>query len=185
MFEAAMALILEVGTQKTTLKEIGERAGYSRGLASARFGSKDRLFVKLADRCRRLWIEELQAAGEGKEGIAVLLSRLDAIAAFADEHPDEARVMYVLWFESVGAPSEIQSSLARFHRQAREDIKALAMETKIVSGRDAQARAERFAIRFCGTLFGLCYQWLVDPDAIDIRRNIDEIREELLARTER
>ena len=30
MFEAAIKLFIEKGTQKTTLKEIGEMAGYSR-----------------------------------------------------------------------------------------------------------------------------------------------------------
>ena len=39
MFEAAIELINERGTAKTTLKDIGEHAGYSRGLASYRFGS--------------------------------------------------------------------------------------------------------------------------------------------------
>ena len=38
MFDAAVQLINERGTAKTTLKDIGEVAGYSRGLASYRFG---------------------------------------------------------------------------------------------------------------------------------------------------
>ncbi|MEJ2533610.1 MAG: TetR family transcriptional regulator, partial [Halioglobus sp.] len=36
MFEAAIRLINERGTQKTTLKDIGELAGYSRGMANYR-----------------------------------------------------------------------------------------------------------------------------------------------------
>jgi len=47
MFDAAMQLIVEQGTHATTLKAVGERAGYSRGLASSRFGSKDALFGQL------------------------------------------------------------------------------------------------------------------------------------------
>ena len=172
-------VVLEVGTQRTTLKEVGERAGYSRGLANPRFGSKDGLFVKLANRCRRRWIDELQRAAVGKQGLDVLLSRFDAMDAFAAQYPDEARVMYVLWFESVGARSEINASLARFHQQARADIKALALDAGLVSGTGAEDRAERYATRFCGTSFGLCYQWLVNADAIDIRRNIADIKEEV------
>ena len=42
MLEAAIRLIIERGTAGTTLREIGERAGYSRGLASYRFGNKVR-----------------------------------------------------------------------------------------------------------------------------------------------
>ena len=50
MFEAAIELINERGTAKTTLKDIGEHAGYSRGLASYRFGSKDGLWMELFDK---------------------------------------------------------------------------------------------------------------------------------------
>jgi AcrR family transcriptional regulator len=34
MLEAAMDLVLEYGTDRTTLAMIGEKAGYSRGLAT-------------------------------------------------------------------------------------------------------------------------------------------------------
>jgi len=182
MFEAAKQLILEVGSQKTTLKEIGEKAGYSRGLANARFGSKDKLFAKLTDQCRRHYVGEILAAADGKDGIYVLISRLDGIASYAKKYPDEARVMYTLWFESVGVPSEINANLARFHEQAREDIKNITIEVKLISGRDRDAKAHRYATRFCGVMFGLCYQWLVNPDAVDIQKNIEDIKNEILSK---
>ena len=37
MFEVAIDLVNERGTAKTTLKDIGEQAGYSRGLARNQF----------------------------------------------------------------------------------------------------------------------------------------------------
>jgi len=40
MADAAVALICERGAAATTLSDIGVLAGYSRGLASYRFGSK-------------------------------------------------------------------------------------------------------------------------------------------------
>ncbi len=43
MLDAAVALIVELGPASTSLKEIGLMAGYSRGLAGQRFGSKDKL----------------------------------------------------------------------------------------------------------------------------------------------
>lgn len=55
MLDAAMALILERGTHNTTLREIGELAGYSRGLASNRFGSKDELFAELIQVFNERW----------------------------------------------------------------------------------------------------------------------------------
>ncbi|MEM9838115.1 MAG: helix-turn-helix domain-containing protein [Pseudomonadota bacterium] len=179
MLKAALELVLEVGTQKTTLKEIGERAGYSRGLAQAKFGSKDQLFVRLADDCRRLWLREIRRHGDGKFGLDALMSRLDATVSFADNSADETRVMYTLWFESVGSHSEIRTSLARFHRQARDDIQTLALAGGLFKGDHAAAQAEGFAVRFCGTIFGMCYQWIVAPDAINLRDAAADLRRDM------
>ena len=44
MLEAAVELIVDRGPAATSLKEVGLKAGYSRGLAGQRFGSKDKLF---------------------------------------------------------------------------------------------------------------------------------------------
>ena len=44
MLEAAVQLICDRGPDRTTLKDVGEKAGYSRGLAGYRFGSKPGLF---------------------------------------------------------------------------------------------------------------------------------------------
>ena len=51
----AIELVNERGTAKTTLKDIGEGAGYSRGLASYRFGSKDGLWMELFARFDEIW----------------------------------------------------------------------------------------------------------------------------------
>lgn len=182
MLDAARDLIVKVGTQKTTLKQVGEQAGYSRGLAHARFGSKDVLFVKLSNRCRKIWIEQLQKAASGKSGLRAFISRLDAIAAFAEEHPKVAKAMYILWFESVGTTSQINTSLSRFHDDARNDIKTLALESGLISGRNASARAERYAVQFCGTMFGICYQWLVNEDQVDIVAHIKDMKREIRTR---
>ena len=50
MLDAAIELILEHGTDKTTLAAIGEKAGYSRGLATYRFGSKAGLYDEVTRR---------------------------------------------------------------------------------------------------------------------------------------
>ena len=179
MLDAAQELILEVGTARTTLKEIGERAGYSRGLANARFGSREVLFIRLANRSRRQWLATLSQAQGQKTGLAALESRLDAILDYLERHPNEARVMYILWFEAVGAPSEINSSLSRFHKQAREDILQLVQEAGLIPSGADDGWGHRYAARFVGVIFGLCYQWLVNPDAVDFNKHMAELKAEL------
>lgn len=180
MFEAAEALILELGTAKTTLKEVGERAGYSRGLAHSRFGNRETLFLKLADRCRHMWLEELQKAAGYSTGLAAFLTRLDAIVNYASRYPDKARVMYILWFESVGSPTAMKSSLAQFHQQARDDIRDLIVAAKSEGEVADDVDPEHFALHFTATVFGLCYQWLVNPEALDIPQMMAGIKRQML-----
>src|SRR5258706_12229442 len=49
LLDAATQLIAEQGFSKTTLAQIGAKAGYSRGLVNERFGSKGELVKVLAD----------------------------------------------------------------------------------------------------------------------------------------
>ncbi len=180
MFEAAEELILEVGTQKTTLKEVGERAGYSRGLANARYGNKETLFLKLSERCLGMWRDELQRRAGSKRGLQALITRMDAIVSYALHHSEDARVMYILWFESVGSSSEMKQGLARFHQQARDDIQNL-VEEAMGAGEIAQDNnAQLFAMHFTSTMFGLSYQWSVNPQAMNIEQQVSGIKHQLM-----
>ncbi|MEM1114745.1 MAG: TetR/AcrR family transcriptional regulator, partial [Pseudomonadota bacterium] len=180
MFDATEALILEVGTQKTTLKEVGERAGYSRGQAHARFGSKEELFLRLADRCRNIWLEELDLAAGNKRGLAAFLSRMDAMVSYANRYPSDARVMYILWFESVGSPSAMKTGLSRFHAQAREDIQHLIEQARQAGEVAEDIDPAEFAMHFTSTLFGMSYQWVVNPSAVEPFPLINAIRRQML-----
>lgn len=68
MFNAAMQLISEQGATRTTLKDICERAGYSRGLATYRFGSKDNFLQELLTHFNHAWVDQLRSHLEGKRG---------------------------------------------------------------------------------------------------------------------
>lgn len=168
MFEAAIKLIIEHGTQKTTLKEIGEMAGYSRGLANYRFGSKDGLMLELFARFDERWKKHLKSYVEDKAGIAGIKSAADALRDFLKLEPDYMRAMYILWYESLGHDSEIKTRLADHHRVYREDatrwIRRGIEDGEISSSVDA----EQFAVQYCAFIFGTVYQWLVDAAALDL-----------------
>ena len=87
MLDAAKQLLLELGLEKTTLAAIGERAGYSRGLASYRFGSKAGLFDELCKSISRQWLDYLGARVGAQNGIAAMCTALDTFFAFISEYP--------------------------------------------------------------------------------------------------
>jgi AcrR family transcriptional regulator len=133
----------ERGYEKTTLAAIGEAAGYSRGLATHLFGSKADLFAQvirwISEKLRR----EVEPALRERGGVDALFAFVDAHRQFADQNPGMTRALYVLWFQSLIV-----------------DIIEQGIAEGTVRG-DADANAE--AIQFCGALFGLGLQWLIDP----------------------
>src|SRR5258708_34117815 len=74
MTQAAIALLIERGVQGTTLAAIGERAGYSRGLVTHRFGSKAGLLAQVHASIAPSWVPSVQA----EDGKAVGTTALDA-----------------------------------------------------------------------------------------------------------
>lgn len=168
MFIAAIELINERGTQKTTLKDIGERAGYSRGLAHSRFGSKEGFMDQLFTRFDGRWKVHLGGYVKGKTGIAAIKAAALSLRDFLAEESDYMRAMYVLWYESLGHESTMREKLADHHRVYREDATRW-IQDGIDSGEiDPDIDAEQFAVQYCAFVFGVVYQWLVNADAVDL-----------------
>lgn len=168
MFKAAIDLINERGTQKTTLKEIGERAGYSRGLAHSRFGSKDGFLNQLFVSFDARWKAHLNRFVGDKTGIAAVKAAANALRQFLGEESGYMRAMYVLWYESLGHESKIRRKLADHHRIYREDATRWIQEGIDNGEIDPVVNAEQFAVQYCAFIFGVVYQWLVDGDALDL-----------------
>ncbi len=170
MLEAGIRLLIDHGPQKTTLKEVGELAGYSRGLASYRFGSKEGLFREILSVGRRQWAAELTRVVGEKQGLQALLAATEAFRNFLLNAPDQYRAMLILWYESIGQSSAVTAKLREQHAAQRRDVKSW-VEQGIASGDiDPDVDAELFAATFCSVVYGTAYQWQVNPAALDLDR---------------
>jgi AcrR family transcriptional regulator len=168
MFEAAINLINERGTAKKTLKDIGELAGYSRGLASYRFGSKDGLWMELFDKFDQLWKEHISGYVAGKTGLEALQSAILAQRDIFKKESGYLRAMYILWYESLGQESDIRASLARHHQIYRRDVARWIQQGIAEGDMSDSVDPHGFAAVYCATMFGSIYQWVVSSDALDI-----------------
>ena len=161
--EAAVALMGERGYEKTTLAAIGEAAGYSRGLATHLFGSKPDLFAQvirwISEKLRR----EVEPALAGRGGVDALIAFVDAHRRFGDQNPGMTRALYVLWFQSLIADSPMRDAAIEDLLGHRDRIRRI-IEQGIADGTvRANAEPNAEAIQFCGEVFGLGLQWLIDP----------------------
>lgn len=182
MLDAAVRLIVERGAAGTTLKEVGEAAGYSRGLAGHRFGSKANMFSFIVRSVGEEWLRELGQAVENKVGLDAILAATDAHYRFVEEEADRIRAFYILWFNSIGPDVEFKQVIANVHARRQTDVEAW-LRRGVEAGTvrpDIDVRA--IADQFCATIIGIVYQWLVTPDATDsIERLHDGLKQQMIS----
>lgn len=168
MFNAAMMLISEDGANRTTLKDICEQAGYSRGLANYRFGSKEVFLQELLGHFNRAWVEELRSYTDGRTGLDAFIHAVDALEHFLSEYHRYMRGGYIIWYESIGGDNEVRRQLKHNHEAYRRDVKRWLQQGVDEGSVAASVDADQFAIFYCSFVFGTIYQWLVNPEAIDL-----------------
>ncbi len=179
MARAAVALICERGAAATTLKDVGVRAGYSRGLAGYRFGSKAGLWSFLVHTIGEEWLAELRRAAAGTSGLTTLHAALDAHRRMLLESPQRIRAFYMLWFDSVGPDPALRAQIARIHERRRLDVEQWIDAGVRDGGVRADADVRAVADQFVSQIVGIVYQWLVaDPDTPD-RARVNELHADL------
>ncbi len=109
---------LPVERQKLTQ---GECAGYSRGLASNRFGSKETLFSFLVRDINEKWAAELRRFVGKNTGRAAIEGALDAAEFFLLNRTRQMQAMYILRFESISSYPPVRRRLAANHIAYRKD----------------------------------------------------------------
>jgi AcrR family transcriptional regulator len=176
MLEAAVQLVTRHGCEKTTLRMIGQAAGYSRGLVSHRFGSKAGLFRALMEWISERWRRELDPAVAGRSGVDALSAFLDAHGRFAQEWPEGVRALFVLWFQAINPESELRAVMLEEQARVRAQVAAWMRSGIAAGGVRAETQVALQAAQFCGTLYGITYQWLLDPERIHLGDLLEELK---------
>ena len=179
MVNATIELLNTLGMAGTTLIAIGERAGYSRGLATHHFGSKAGLFRKVLKRITAVWTEELENNLRGRDGLEALLAALDAHRDHMLHFPRHARAMNILWSAAFDPASEFKPNVIEFHRLQRANAAAWVKAGQASGEIRADIDAVGFAEQFYASLLGLNYQWLVNP-GIDLKTSVDTLKHNIV-----
>lgn len=171
LLEAAASLIAERGYDQASLAAIGDRAGYSRGLVTARFGTKENLLNVLLDRITADWAEHEVLPGlEGLSSLDAMMKYLDDVAAQWRKDPIPVAALWSLAFEALRATSPLRERFVPFHRgvvaTVRGYIAAGIEDGSIRSDLDPVMEAKFYT----ATMRGIVYHWL-------LLRNDDEVQD--------
>ncbi len=162
LMDAAIELIVKVGINGTTLQAVGELAGYSRGLATHRFGSKAGLFGKVLQEASVDWLDRVQVAVGERVGVDALMAATDAAEVFIRERPEEVRAMYLLWFLSIDPSADYKSNIAIVHKAQRRDVAQWVKAGQTAGTVDPDLDPMRVAEQYAASMAGIIYQWLAN-----------------------
>jgi AcrR family transcriptional regulator len=170
---AAAELVVEEGVHSLTLARVGERAGYSRGLVTHYFGSKQTLLQRLAYATQSGFVPGLDGMPPGLDR---LLRLIDGYVGALGQLRMPNRAFLLLWAEAATA-----ADLARIFRERDEAFRADLREdvdAGIAGGTiRPDAAAEETAVAVLAQLRGIGLQRLVDSPAVDterLRRSVTE-----------
>jgi AcrR family transcriptional regulator len=165
---AAAELIAETGPSGVTLANIGERAGYSRGLATHHFGSKGAMMQRLVDSVSTDFRREVFAVSATDsafdEAMGLVRTYFHAL-----QHPRPAnRARLVLWADAVAAGStDVRSAILASDREFRDEL-TNRIERGVATGEFAGSVDPRaLATVIIGMLRGVALQSMLD-DGVDL-----------------
>ena len=171
LLNAAAELVVEDGVHALTLARVGQRAGYSRGLITHHFGSKQALLERLAQATQQGFVPGL---GGLPPGLDRLLGLIDGYIGATGQLRMLNRAFLLLWAEAATAPELARIFRERdeaFRADLRADVNAGIADGVIAPG----VRAEDVAVAVLGQLRGIGLQRLVDAAAVDteqLRRSV-------------
>ncbi|MEY2397736.1 MAG: hypothetical protein QOJ00_910 [Actinomycetota bacterium] len=169
LIDAAIALIAERGYDRTTLAAIGERAGYSRGLVTQRFGNKENLLWAILRQILGRWsTHAMQPRVAEQVGVPALQTILAAYLDACDKGPDRIRAYYALLREADGPVPAIRNTIQRLHAGERKSIAELIRAGQAAGDVRADVDPDAEATVFLGVMRGVTMQWLLHPKAVDI-----------------
>ncbi|MFN3520734.1 MAG: TetR/AcrR family transcriptional regulator [Phenylobacterium sp.] len=176
LLAAAAGLIDERGVGAATFENIGQRAGYSRGLAAQKFGSKQGLIESLIAQLQARLQDQLDA--RDVDG----LPALDAILAFVDvflrnlAEDGEARAYFILMAGAIGDLSDQRAPFAKAHVEVERKLESLVLRGQAEGAIRPEIDADAAALMIGALLLGLSMQLLIDP-----KMDLEPIRETSLA----
>lgn len=163
LLEATMRVVSEKGVAAATFDAIGREAGFSRGLVTQRFGSKDGLIRKLIDALHAWQQEALEHARVDE------MDGLSALCAFVDLHSqalgahEEDKAYYMLLAAAVADRLDTRVAFADEHEVERVLIRGLIERGQAEGSIRKEADADATALMTGCALIGIRMQTLIDP----------------------
>ncbi|VVM96543.1 hypothetical protein PS862_04490 [Pseudomonas fluorescens] len=166
---AARQIVARKGWVGMTLSEVGEEAGYSRGLATHHFGNKAGLLRALAGFVNASFMTLVQVESpKWRPGMDALKGFVSVYLGRNDGDWINTRALLALMSEAVTQDSETAQILAEYNRSVQQHL-AQHIRCGIANGEiRASVQPLPGAMLILGAMRGAMLQFLLDPAGIDL-----------------
>jgi AcrR family transcriptional regulator len=175
LLDAAIELFATQGYENTTTEQIAERAGYSRAMVNARYGSKEGLLeTMLAAEWENLL---LRAVASPTTGLQRIMTVIDTLHHLVKYQPTHLRAFMIVSFEATGPITELRPHIAERLRH----IEGAFSEAMAAGVRDRSIRPDvdpDFEAReLIHSGIGATYRWIIDANGFDFGGYLDQWRD--------
>jgi AcrR family transcriptional regulator len=175
LLQAAAELIAERGLAAVTLAQVGDRAGYSRGIANHHFGTKAALIEELISQVEREFTAATAPVRNLDATVDELVTTSSIFIRLLEDLPAIHRAFLVLWAAAV-ADDELRPRMAASDATFRDAVTAILERGKARGEVDDNVDADTFAVMLLGQLRGLALQHLIAGHEISlahVRRGLE------------
>lgn len=173
--EAATKIIAEKGLHGLTLAEAGERAGYSRGIASHHFGKKNVLLISVVNYIAAQFNNRLKKQTAINDGIDMVYAVIDQYFYNVSRNTHITLAFQVIIAEGLTNPA-LQPAIAEMNEHAIKNLthhlKQAVIQKEIRSSIDPKKQATILI----ANLRGIMTLWMIDKK----RTSLNAIKKELL-----
>lgn len=180
IIDATIRVMAARGWNETSIDEITREAGVSRGLVAYHFRDKAQLLSGVLASCRKTFAATVaDAVAASRDPVEQLRSATRRAVLMARDDPASYEVFLHFSASARSAP-DLAGQVRELYRGFRRAI-ADGIRRGQESGHFRPIDPDLAAARHIGSIIGLAFQWLLDPESFDLEAAARDAEDSIVA----
>ena len=181
IIHAARELFAQQGYTRTTLNQVGELSGYTGGLVTHRFGSKENLLKAVVRQSSSRFAEDQVKPILNNDSAAQdIANYIEVYLTEISKRESHMRALYVIMGEGLGAVPEIREEIAALNQGFRKRLAGIVQQGIDAGEFHTNLDAQAAGFLILALLRGATMQILADSTAANIKDLIPLIQRQVL-----
>ncbi len=166
LLEAAARVFAERGYHATSVEQVAEAAGYTKGAVYANFSSKDELFLALLEQRSQQDLGSWTSPGGVSRSLEDVLRGQEKLHSHMGEEESRWCLLTLEFYLYAMREPQARQKLARLYASVRERLEQLFSAYYEAHGQRPALRVEQLAWAVLGLSSGLALQATLDPKSV-------------------